>query len=168
VSSAASAEPRWLELQGHAVAQAELEAPLTGRRCLLYSVALGLLQRLRDGGGRARETAGLCFLVRTESGLLLVDPAAARLRLPTRLRARLWLGHDPARDARLRSLYQRLGRSRLPAAVAASEQRLEAGDRVLCAGWLEARPHAGGDPRGYRQPPQLPVLLATRLVGSRP
>jgi hypothetical protein len=166
VSSAASASACWVELGGRAaVASAELEAPLSGRRCLLYRVALGPLQRLL-GGGRGQEVAGLSFLLRSEGQLVLVEPADARLRLAWRRRLRLVLGYDATCDARLTSLYRRLERHP-PAVVVGREQRLDAGDWVEVAGWLEEQPHACGQPQGYRLPPRLPVIQAARLIVRR-
>ena len=148
------------------MASAELEAPLTGRRCLLYRVALGPLQRLL-GRGRGQEVAGLSFLLRSEVGvLILVEAGAAQLRLATGLRLRAPLGRDAARDVRLVALYQRLERD-LPAVVVCREQRLDAGDWVEVAGWLDEQPHPCGEPRGYRLPPRLPVLQAERLSVRR-
>jgi hypothetical protein len=152
-----------VEVSGLALPRAELEAPRSGERCLLYRVVLGLLQRLREGGGRAHEVAGASFLLQSSSGLLLVEPDAARLYLPTRLRGRLPLGQEAAGEARLRALYQRLARGVPPPTVRGREQRLEAGDWVRAAGWLEERPHPRGAPRGYRRPPCLPVLHAEEL-----
>jgi hypothetical protein len=164
VSSAASASA-WVELGGRAaVASAEVEAPLTGRRCLLYRVALGPLQRLL-GSGRGQEVAGLSFLLRGEGQVVLVEPAEARLRLAAR-RLRLVLGHDATCDARLTSLYRRLERH-LPAVVVGREQRVDAGDWVEVAGWLDEQPHPCGQPQGYRLPPSLPVLQAARLTVRR-
>lgn len=162
-SSTASAEGQWVELCGRAEALAELEAPLSGRRCLLYRVVLGLLERLRGPRRSGQEMAGVSFMLSSEPGLLLVEPAAARLHLRTRLRARLRPGHDAARDARLAELFARLGRHLPRRAVIGREQRLEAGELVRVAGWVTAKPHPLGRPRGYRQPPELPVLLADWL-----
>lgn len=158
----------WCELDGVVVALSELEAPLTGIRCVLYQVSLGPLQRLLEGGGGAsRETAGVRFLLQTSrgtAGLVLVDAGEAELELRRRVRRRCRLGADRDGDRRLRALYERLARTG-PArrTVAGVEARLEPGEHLVLAGTLTACPDPRGRPAGYREPPRLPLLHACSL-----
>jgi len=147
----------------------ELEAPLSGARCVLYRVALTLWQRFLEGpelalGAPSRETAGAAFLLETDEGPVLVEPCEATVALGGALPLRLRLGRDPALDARLARLYGRLSRPAPDAAVRAREWRLEAGSRVRLAGWLSSAPHPRGAGDGYREPPRLPLVRASRLA----
>jgi hypothetical protein len=156
----------WVELEGVVVPLAELEAPLSGERCVLYQIALGLLQRLIDGGGATRETAGAWFLLRVRDGqLVLIDPAAAlRVKLRRVLRRRCPLGRDAASDGRLRALYRRLARPAPRRAwIAGREARVVGGDRLRLHGWLSSHPDPRGVPASYREPPRLPFLRAEEL-----
>jgi hypothetical protein len=166
--------PGFVELEGEVVPLLQLVAPLSGSRCVIYEVTLGVLQRLRDGlRGCARETAGAAFLLDGPTvageGLdtvrpLLVDPARAVLRLERHAQRRVRLGADPATDERLTMLYRRLDRA-LPRrrAIAGRERRVEAGDRVWLAGWLVTVADPRGVADGYRQPPRLTRLEACEL-----
>lgn len=159
-------DPAWRELEGVVVPLAELEAPLSGIRCVLYQVALGPLQRLLEGGsGASRERAGVRFLLRTGAGLVLVDAGEADpLELRRRLRRRYRLGADRSCDRRLLALYQRLARpgpSRRT--VSGSEARLESGEHLQLAGTISTCPDPRGLPAGYREPPRLPLLCAQEL-----
>jgi hypothetical protein len=166
--------PGFVELEGEVVPLLQLVAPLSGSRCVLYEVTLGVLQRLRDGlRGCARETAGAAFLLRgaTLSGAdvdplrpLLVDPARAVLRLERSAPRRLRLGADPAADERLATLYERLDRA-LPRrrAISGRERRVEAGDRIGIAGRLATVADPRGVADGYREPPRLTLLEACEL-----
>jgi hypothetical protein len=159
-------EPTWRELEGVVVPLAELEAPLSGLRCVLYRVALGPLQRLLEGStGASREIAGVRFLLRTGAGLVLVDAGEAeQLELRRRLRRRYRLGADGASDRRLLALYQRLQRSGPSRrTVSGSEARLESGERLLLGGTISSCPDPRGLPAGYREPPRLPLLRAQEL-----
>ena len=156
---------RWVELEGEVLPVAELVAPLSGARCVLYEVTLALAQRLRDGlAGHRREVAGTRFWVTGSTAPILVDMAEASLRLRRGATTRLRLGDEPAADERLRALYGRLGRV-LPRRrlVTGRERRLAAGDRVRVVGLLEAVPDARGLPDGYRSPPLQPFLEAVEV-----
>ena len=157
--------PRWVELEGEVVPVAELVAPLSGARCVLYDVSLALGQRLRDGlAGHRREVAGARFLMHGAEGPVLVEMSRASVRLRRGAVRRLRLGDEPAADERVRALYERLGRT-LPRRrlVAGRERRLVAGDRVRVVGLLEDVPDARGLPGGYRSPPLQPFLEAVEV-----
>jgi hypothetical protein len=164
--------PPWVEAEGTALpheSRALVDGPLSGRSCLLYEVELGLWHRLLEPGA-ARETVGSRFLIQlSPSGTLLVDPSDALIRFPWRRShsRKVRLGRDADLDARIRSLYRRLGRGdpHSSAKVRCVERRMHAGDRVQLAGRLHMTPAAGGQLLdGYRNPPLIRVLCASELV----
>lgn len=157
-----------VELVGTVVPLRTLEAPVSGSSCVLYQVRLTLLQRLLDGlgagtGGGAKETAGAWFWVRCDQGLVLVDPADARLQLTGATRTRVCLGQDPLLDARITALYGRLQRNLTSQRVTCRELRLVPGQAVWVAGPLSHPPDPRGAPSGYREPPRVPLLAAEQL-----
>jgi len=164
---------RWIETVGMVEPLRTLPAPLTGRPCVLYQVELGLLHRLIEGvAGGVRETAGGCFRMRVGADLrILVDPSQAELKLcqKTAVRRKVRLGRDPALDARLRQLYQRLQREGpRRATVVCRERPLLAGQRVQLHGQLFRVLDVDGElTAGYRQPPRQWLLKVAELT-ARP
>jgi len=157
-----------VELEGIVEPLGTLEAPFSGRPCVLYRVELGLWQRLRDGGeGKSREEAGVTFRLRLplEQTAVVVDATSAELRWPRRGWRRVQLGRDRATDARVARLYRRLARTGpRRRVVVGREQRLQAGDRVRLFGQAFSVPDAGGqEPPGYREPPRCFWVSATSL-----
>lgn len=157
----------WIEVDGTVEPPAPLLAPLTGRPCVLYQVALGpgLLRLLLPG---SRETAGVRFRLRVPgNATLVVDASEGEVRLARTgsVRRRVRLGRDAELDRRLRQVCRRLNRSLSPRAVLlCHERRLLPGQRVEVTGRLVETPAASGQIlAGYRQPPRQPLLLATLL-----
>ncbi|MCA9672546.1 MAG: hypothetical protein KC503_43425 [Myxococcales bacterium] len=162
----------WLEREGIVRALELRVAPLTGRCCVLYCVELPLLQRLRELSSAAtRERAGAPFLLAVEGLELLVDARRAALaweaeqgRLAA-IRRRATSPAELADDARVRALYQRLGRPRPRGRVRLRQWSLEPHSRVLVSGWLRevADVHGEGD---YRAAPARMVLQAVRIAAA--
>lgn len=142
-----------------------LEAPLSGRPCVLYEVALTWVQRLREPWtGNAREVAGCTFVIRVAEEQVLVDASRAEVHLRRPVVRRVRAGRDLEADRRLSALYQRLARP-WPArrVVACREGWLAPGEGVRVAGTLVLVPDARGRGSGYREPPRLPLLQASEV-----
>ena len=160
--------PRWVEAEGTALRHdPPVGGLLSGRACLIYQIELGLWHRLVEPGA-ARETVGCRFLIQlSPSATLLVDPSEALIRFPRRSTQsrRVRHGRDQDLDARIHSLFRRLGRQApRSSTVRCTERRLHAGDRVQLSGRLRTTPAAAGQLLdGYRQPPLRRVLHASEL-----
>lgn len=165
------AEPRtWVEVVGTVEPPATLLGPLTALPCVLYRVDLGLLQRLLESEGAAREVAGGRFRLRARSGgEVLVDPGLGEIRIPRQraIRRRVRLGRDPGLDERLLALYRRLRRPPpRRATVVCRELSLQPGERVRVIGELVELAAPGGTLLGgYRQPPRERVVRAGLVQG---
>jgi hypothetical protein len=163
---------KWLELEGTVQPIRTIEAPLSGRPCVIYRVKLTPWQRLLEWGiGLSSQISGSPFWVTSQTRdrrRVLVDPRDADLRLPRRIHRRVCLGLDPSRDHRLARLYKQLARGKLGAIVRCSEQRLEGGDQVWLAGALEVVLDVRGLGGTYRQPPRVMLLRAVEVWGSTP
>jgi hypothetical protein len=145
-----------------------LEAPLSGRGCVLYQVRLTLWQWLLEGAtGPSCEVAGVPFLLRRlDTGdPLLVDPRRAEVTLNNACGRKVKLGRDPALDRRVCRLYEQLERQPpLPrGTVRCRERRLQPGERVWLVGRFVACTDVRGDAAGYRQPPRTRFLEAEAL-----
>lgn len=158
---------RWIELEGTVQPIRSLEAPLSGKPCVIYQFKLTLWQRLIEREkGLSSQISGSNFWVISQTHdqrRVLVDPRDADLLLPRRTRRRVCTGLDPAQDRRLARLYEQLARSKLGAIVRCSERRLQGGDRVWLAGTLEAMSDVRGIGGTYRHPPRVMLLRAMEL-----
>ncbi len=155
-------QPKTVQVVGTVSPGLTVEAPLSGVACVLYQCELTAIQRLLDGWERGEngEIVGARFWVDCPLGQVLVDPTHAELTLGPVLRRRVLLGRDPAVDARIGALYQRLDRPLTRRTVACRERLLCAGHQVVLWGELSHQPDPRGDYDGYREPPRVPVLAA--------
>lgn len=129
-------------------AEAELAAPLSGRRCVAWDVRLERERRLF-----AHRAQSVAFTLREASGALVEIPAGAHVverahaRAPRRA-ARRWLGG-------LFPGWPQRGRLAPVPFDEAREATLAPGDEIEVLGTLESLPAPGAPDPGYREAPAV-------------
>ncbi len=94
----------------------------------------------------------------------MIDPRGVSLEACQKYQRRVRLDPDSAADHRLKQLYERLSRPSAPRTVAGLERRVQEGDTIRVAGWIEQQIDPGGLPAGYRYPPAVSVIRALTLM----
>jgi hypothetical protein len=183
VSIAEAPEGEVIRIDGRVAKGETVEAPLSGRLCVYYSITVDE----PDGDHpfpRARETGGVAFTIDDGTGRAIVDPEGARIIECGSTRSGT-IEEPTAREAAflerhgISLVYERDDRKRLIKPLWYREHVSEIGDSiaVMCQPRREPDRDAASRSTVYREPPPpdlyvsgssaRPILLSTRDIAYR-